>query len=126
MGEVGATLNTALVVMGDKLGLYKATYTRAASASSGPATTPTSCHPGCRHLTVSSSSWSAGPACQTWDAATGLDDIDGTGLPSSTFVGSDYHEGSIVARERAAGAGVSDRVHFEIGVVEGARRRISE
>jgi SAM-dependent methyltransferase len=36
-------------------------------------------------------------------------------FPASTFVGSDYHEGSITtARERAAQAGVSDRVRFEI------------
>jgi SAM-dependent methyltransferase len=36
-------------------------------------------------------------------------------FPASAFVGSDYHEGSITtARERAAEAGVSDRVRFEI------------
>ncbi len=36
-------------------------------------------------------------------------------FPASTFVGSDYHEGSIAtARKRAAAAGVSDRVRFEI------------
>jgi SAM-dependent methyltransferase len=36
-------------------------------------------------------------------------------FPASTFVGSDYHEGSIAtARERAAEAGVSDRVRFEV------------
>jgi SAM-dependent methyltransferase len=36
-------------------------------------------------------------------------------FPQSTFVGSDYHPGSIkVARERAADAGVSDRVRFEV------------
>jgi SAM-dependent methyltransferase len=35
-------------------------------------------------------------------------------FPASTFVGSDYHEGSIItARQRAAEAGVSDRVRFE-------------
>jgi SAM-dependent methyltransferase len=34
--------------------------------------------------------------------------------PNSTFVGTDYHEGSIeTARERAQEAGVSDRVQFE-------------
>ena len=34
-------------------------------------------------------------------------------FPASTFVGSDYHEGSIAtARERAAQAGVADRVTF--------------
>jgi 2-polyprenyl-3-methyl-5-hydroxy-6-metoxy-1,4-benzoquinol methylase len=36
-------------------------------------------------------------------------------FPSSAFVGSDYHEGSIqTARERASAAGVADRVHFEV------------
>jgi SAM-dependent methyltransferase len=36
-------------------------------------------------------------------------------FPASTFVGSDYHEGSITtARRKAAEAGVSDRVRFEI------------
>jgi SAM-dependent methyltransferase len=35
--------------------------------------------------------------------------------PASTFVGSDYHEGSIdVARRRAQAAGVSDRVRFDV------------
>ena len=35
-------------------------------------------------------------------------------FPNSTFVGSDYHDGSIAtARERAAQAGVGDRVSFE-------------
>jgi SAM-dependent methyltransferase len=36
-------------------------------------------------------------------------------FPASTFAGSDYHEGSIAtARQRAADAGVSDRVRFEV------------
>jgi SAM-dependent methyltransferase len=36
-------------------------------------------------------------------------------FPASTFIGSDYHEGSITtARRRAAEAGVSDRVRFEV------------
>src|SRR3954451_13768977 len=36
-------------------------------------------------------------------------------FPNSTFVGSDYHAGSIAtARKRAQEAGVSDRVHFEV------------
>jgi SAM-dependent methyltransferase len=36
-------------------------------------------------------------------------------FPRSTFVGSDYHEGSIAtARERAKEAGVADRVEFEV------------
>jgi 2-polyprenyl-3-methyl-5-hydroxy-6-metoxy-1,4-benzoquinol methylase len=36
-------------------------------------------------------------------------------FPNSTFVGSDYHDGSIeTARQRAAEAGVADRVRFEV------------
>jgi ubiquinone/menaquinone biosynthesis C-methylase UbiE len=36
-------------------------------------------------------------------------------FPAATFVGSDYHEGSITtARQRAAEAGVSDRIRFEV------------
>ena len=41
-------------------------------------------------------------------------------FPRSTFVGSDYHEGSIaVARERAEAAGVADRVRFEVAPATG-------
>ena len=41
-------------------------------------------------------------------------------FPNATFVGSDYHEASIeVARERAAAAGVSDRVTFEVAPATG-------
>jgi 2-polyprenyl-3-methyl-5-hydroxy-6-metoxy-1,4-benzoquinol methylase len=36
-------------------------------------------------------------------------------FPISSFVGADYHDGSIgIARDRAREAGVSDRVHFEV------------
>ncbi len=39
--------------------------------------------------------------------------------PNSTFVGIDYHEESIdVARSRAADAGVSERVSFEVGTAQ--------
>ena len=45
-------------------------------------------------------------------------------FPNSTFTGSDYHEGSIdAARERAAEAGVGDRVRFEVAGRADARRR---
>jgi SAM-dependent methyltransferase len=41
-------------------------------------------------------------------------------FPNSTFVGSDYHEGSIeTARERAREAGVDDRVTFEVSPAQG-------
>ena len=40
-------------------------------------------------------------------------------FPASTFTGYDYHEASIaVARERAAEAGVTDRVTFEVADAE--------
>jgi ubiquinone/menaquinone biosynthesis C-methylase UbiE len=42
-------------------------------------------------------------------------------FPSSTFVGSDYHEGSIeTARLRAREAGVADRVSFETQLASSA------
>jgi SAM-dependent methyltransferase len=41
-------------------------------------------------------------------------------FPASTFTGYDYHDASIaVARERAAEAGVADRVSFEVADAEG-------
>ena len=43
--------------------------------------------------------------------------------PASTFVGSDYHDGSIEeARKRAADAGVGDRVSFEVATAQTLRR----
>ncbi|MEO7981890.1 MAG: class I SAM-dependent methyltransferase [Sporichthyaceae bacterium] len=40
-------------------------------------------------------------------------------FPASTFVGSDYHEGSIeAARKRAAEAGVGERVRFEVATAQ--------
>lgn len=39
--------------------------------------------------------------------------------PNSTFIGFDYHEGSIaIARQRAADAGVADRVRFEVATAK--------
>ncbi|MBD0861295.1 methyltransferase domain-containing protein [Gordonia sp. zg691] len=41
-------------------------------------------------------------------------------FPASTFVGSDYHPESVaIARERAAAAGVADRVSFEVAPADG-------
>ena len=35
--------------------------------------------------------------------------------PKSTFIGSDYHEGSVLrARKRVADAGLEDRVSFDV------------
>jgi SAM-dependent methyltransferase len=43
-----------------------------------------------------------------------------TAFPSSRFVGSDYHDGSIAtARERARDAGVDDRVTFDVAPAQG-------
>src|SRR5204862_1972953 len=43
-----------------------------------------------------------------------------TTYPGSTFVGSDYHDGSIeTARKRAEEAGVADRVTFEVAPAAG-------
>ena len=43
-------------------------------------------------------------------------------FPNSTFVGSDYHDGSIeTARQRAQEAGVADRVRFEVAPAVGLR-----
>jgi 2-polyprenyl-3-methyl-5-hydroxy-6-metoxy-1,4-benzoquinol methylase len=43
-------------------------------------------------------------------------------FPNSTFVGSDYHEGSIeTARRRAQEAGVADRVRFDVAPAAGYR-----
>jgi ubiquinone/menaquinone biosynthesis C-methylase UbiE len=40
-------------------------------------------------------------------------------FPRSTFVGSDYHDGSVeAARKRAAEAGVADRVRFEVATAQ--------
>ena len=44
-------------------------------------------------------------------------------FPNSTFVGSDYHDGSIeTARERAREAGVGDRVRFEVAPAASLQR----
>jgi SAM-dependent methyltransferase len=41
-------------------------------------------------------------------------------FPNSTFVGSDYHAGSIAtARDRAAAAGVGERITFEVAPAAG-------
>jgi 23S rRNA G2445 N2-methylase RlmL len=41
-------------------------------------------------------------------------------FPASTFVGSDYHQGSIdAAREAAAAAGVAEHRRFEVATAQG-------
>ncbi len=45
-------------------------------------------------------------------------------FPASTFVGSDYHRGSIeAARQRAADAGVGDRVRFDVAGAQALEER---
>ncbi len=47
-------------------------------------------------------------------------------FPQSRFMGSDYHAGSIeAARERAAEAGVGERVRFEVAGAQTSRPRTS-
>ena len=91
------------------------TCSRAVSGSSAPATTPTWSSRGCRRSTAWWPSWQQGASWPTSAAATARSTIlMATAFPSSTFVGYDYHAGlDRAARERAAEAGVADRVRFE-------------
>ena len=83
------------------------TSSRAASASSAPATTRTSSRPGCRRSTASSTKLERGATVADVGCGHGASTIlMAQAFPNSTFVGSDYHDGSIeTARERAAEAG---------------------
>src|SRR5207237_1144603 len=126
--EVGATLNAALVVMGDKLGLYREL------AGAGPLTSAQLAErtgTAERYVREWLNAQAAGGARRREGAAgtpeegAGVADLGcghgsptilmAKGYPSSRCVGSDYHEGSIAtARERAEQAGVADRVRFEV------------
>ena len=92
------------------------TCTRAASASSGPATTPTWWPSGYRPSTASSAKLERGARVADVGCGHGASTIlMARAFPASTFVGSDYHDGSIeTARERPREAGVGDRVRFEV------------
>ena len=81
--------------------------------------------PGCPRSTASSPSSSAGARVADVGCGHGASTIlMAQAFPTSTFVGADYHEGSIVvARRRAAEAGVADRVTFEVADAAAARRR---
>ena len=91
------------------------TSTRGASASSAPATTPTSSSSGCRRSTALSAKLERGAHVADVGCGHGASTIlMAQAFPNSTFVGSDYHEGSIeTARQRAQDAGVDGRVSFE-------------
>ena len=71
--------------------------------------------PGCPRSTASSSGSSSGARVADVGCGHGASTILMAGaFPNSTFVGSDYHAGSIeTARRRADEAGVADRVRFE-------------
>ena len=88
----------------------------AASGSSSRATWRTSCRSGCRPSTASSRSSRTAHASPTSAAGTARRPCcSREAYPKSTFDGSDYHQGSIdQARKRAAEAGVTDRVTFEV------------
>ena len=92
----------------------------APSASSGPATTRTSSTRGSRRSTASRRSSSAARRVADVGCGHGASTIlMAKAFPSSTFVGFDYHEPSIeAARERAAAAGVADRVRFEVAAAK--------
>src|SRR5207249_2067413 len=127
MGDMGAAMGAALVVIGDKLGLYKA------MAGAGPlASAELAKRTGCAERYVRE--WLAaqaagghgteGVAAKLESGARVADVGCGHGAstillaaayPGSTYVGFDYHEPSISwARKAASRAGVADRVRFEV------------
>src|SRR5439155_129331 len=105
MGDMGAAMGAALVVIGDKLGLYKA------MAGAGPlASAELAKRTGCAERYVRE--WLAAQAAGGYVAASIL---LAAASPGSTYVGFDYHEPSISwARKAASRAGVADRVRFEV------------
>jgi SAM-dependent methyltransferase len=122
VGEVGAALNAALVVMGDKLGLYQAL------AEAGPLTPDQRCErffrPGYNANLISQWLPALDGVVGQLDRGARVADVGcGHGsstilmaqaFPDSTFVGTDYHDGSIrTAQQRARDAGVDGRVRFE-------------
>ena len=104
--EVGAALNAALVVMGDKLGLYRAL------AGAGPLTLTPQWLPALDGVVdrLERGALVADVGCGHGSSTI----LMAQAFPNSTFVGTDYHGGSIeTARRRAKDAGVDDRVRFE-------------
>src|SRR5439155_864905 len=98
MGDMGAAMGAALVVIGDKLGLYKAmagagplASAELAKLESGARVADVGCGHGASTILLAAA------------------------YPGSTYVGFDYHEPSISwARKAASRAGVADRVRFEV------------
>ena len=101
------------------------TSTRAASASSAPATTPTWSQAWLPALDGVVAKLEPARAVADVGCGHGASTIlMAEAYPRSTFVGSDYHAGSIeTARQRAAEAGVADRVAFEVAPAAELRRR---
>src|SRR5256885_2174260 len=101
VGELGATVNAGLIVLGDRLGLYKA------MAESGP-------------ITSAQLAAETGPGERAKVAEVGCGLGASTRLmaqayPRSRFTGFDYHPESIeLARQKAKDAGLQDRTTFEV------------
>ena len=87
-----------------------------ARCSSAPATSPTWCRRGSRPWTAFEDKLRAGAKVADIGCGLGASTILlAQEYPNSSFAGSDYHDKSIeLARKRAAGAGVANRVSFEV------------
>src|SRR5438093_960974 len=95
--ELGATLNAGLVVIGDELGLYPALDGVEEKLRAGATVADVGCGHGASTLLMAEA------------------------YPASTFVGFDYHAGSIEeARRRARATGLAEeRVRFEVSPASG-------
>src|SRR5437588_507318 len=121
VGDVGAVLGGAMVVIGDKLGLYRS---MAGAGPLTPAELAARTHTAERYVRE----WLSAQAARGYVSYEGEGDGDGLvslpaehavplaeAYPASTVVGFDAHEGSVdAARKRAADAGLADRVRFEV------------
>jgi SAM-dependent methyltransferase len=86
------------------------------SASSGPATSPTSPRPGSRREKLEAGALVADLGCGHGASTI----ILAKAFPKSTFRGFDYHEASIEwARRTAEREGVADRVTFDVAPADG-------
>ena len=101
-----------------------ATSTTGASGSSGPCTTATCSTEWIPALEGVAAKLEAGGRVADVGCGHGASTILlAQAFPNATFVGSDYHAESIaVARERAAAAGVDDRVTFEVAAGDRLQR----
>ena len=130
VGELGATVNAGLIVLGDRLGLYKA-MAQAGPLSSSELAEKTGTAE--RYVREWLNAQAAGgfvtydPATQRYElpAERAMADV-GCGLgastrlmaqayPRSRFTGFDYHGESIeLARQKAKAAGLQDRTRFDV------------